>query len=795
MRVVSVVVDVPSRAVDRAFDYSVPDGVDTPAVGSPVLVPFGGRRAVGWVVGLPGSSPVPDDELKPVEAVLGGPVFPEWAGELASWIAREYVAPLSDAIRLFLPPGGSPSLERVLTAVGSPPAPDTILRRVWDAVAADEDRPPGLRARFGKQADRTVAALSRTGALVSVWRLAPPAVGAIDDRVAELVDGSTFTPRDNATLQRALLDALSAGPVTVGELSAELGPVSAALTRLESAGALRTFSRRRFRTPGAGIKQAPRPDKLSDGQEAAGEAIRRSVAAGGGVVLLDGVTGSGKTEVYMRAIEEVLACGRGALVLVPEISLTPQTLGRFRARFGDLVAVIHSRLSAGERYDQWELVRTGAARVVVGARSALFAPVVDLGLVVIDEEHEHTYKQGQAPRYHTRTVAERLCERLCVPLVLGSATPSLESVIAAEQGRYERVEMRERVAGGTLPAIQVVDMAAEFADGHRSMFSRPLLSALAEVVEREDKAVLYINRRGFASFLLCRECGYVPGCPDCDVSLTYHDVGSRLACHHCGHVEPVPPRCPECGSPYLRQFGTGTQRVEAELAAAFPGLATIRMDADTTSGKGGHERRLTEFEALTSGVLLGTQMVAKGLDYPEVTLVGVINADTTLHLPDFRAGERTWQLLEQVAGRAGRGEKPGTVIIQTYWPDHPAVRAVAAHDPAMLYERERADRTALGYPPFGRLANIVVTGEDVRAVQSQAGAVAAALAKVTGDDVPVLGPSPCPLARVRRSHRWHVLAKAAVSAPLPRVVADALRLVRAVPGVSIAPDIDPIDLL
>jgi primosomal protein N' (replication factor Y) len=794
-----VVVDVPTRAVDRPFDYLVPEDLASAAMpGAPVLVTFSGRRVVGWVVGLSSTSDVAADRILPVTAVLDQPLLPPWAPEIAEWMAVEYVAPLSDALRLFAPPGGAPQVVREFAVVeGAAPADGSLRGRVYDAVAAGEASPSTLRRRFGAGVDDAASALVRSGALRSAWRLAAPAVGAVDDRIAELVDGVELTVRANATLQRSVLDALTDGPVAVPELTAELGSVSAALKRLVEAGAVRVTSRRRFRTPTGSRHAAPRPETLSDGQRSALAAIGRAQDSGGGVVLLHGVTGSGKTEVYLQAIERTLERGRGAIVLVPEISLTPQTVGRFRARFGAEVAVVHSRLSAGERYDQWDLVRTGAARVVVGARSALFAPVSDLGLIVIDEEHEHTYKQGSAPRYHARDVAERLAAKLGIPLVLGSATPALESIVAAEQGRFELVELPERVAGGAMPQVRVVDMAAEFADGHRSMFSRPLLEGLAGVAERGEKAVLLINRRGYASFLLCRECGFVPGCPDCDVSLTYHDVGSRLVCHHCGHTEAVPPRCPSCGSPYLRQFGTGTQRVEAELAVAAPGLPIVRMDADTTMGKGGHEKRLVEFEAMSSGVLLGTQMVAKGLDYPEVTLVGVVNADTTLHLPDFRAAERTWQLLEQVGGRAGRGKRPGLVVIQTYWPDHHAVRAAAAHDPAMLYDPEKAERASLGYPPFGRLADIGFTGEDLSAVRTAAGAAAAALTvAVAGrESWRVLGPSPAPIARVRRLHRWHVLLKAPPGASVPEVVAAVLRDTPVPAGVSVAPDIDPMDLL
>ena len=511
----------------------------------------------------------------------------------------------------------------------------------------------------------------------------------------------------------------------VAELTADLGGVSGALDRARARpGRSRVERRRRQRDLHVRERPAPRHTHPVAGQRDALEAIAAAnERADGSVVVLDGVTGSGKTEVYLRAIEDVVEAGRSACVLVPEISLTPQTVGRFRSRFGDDVAVLHSRLAAGERYDQWDLVRTGAARIVVGARSALFAPFRDIGLIVIDEEHESSYKQGSSPRYHAREVAAQMAAISGATLVLGSASPSMEALARCKAGVWTRVSMPERVTGQAVPPVTVVDMAAEFADGHRSMFSRPLVAELQGVAERGEKAVLFLNRRGFASFLLCRECGFVPECESCSTSMTYHEVGSRLACHHCGATRAVPATCPRCSSPYLRQFGAGTQRVESELAALLPDLPVVRMDADTTKGKGGHERALAQFEALDSGVLLGTQMIAKGLDYPEVTLVGVINADTTLHLPDFRAGERTYQLLEQVAGRAGRGERPGKVIVQTYWPDHPAVLAAAEHEPHLFYDEEEATREALGYPPFGRLANVLFWGADKTAVAAQASRV------------------------------------------------------------------------
>jgi primosomal protein N' (replication factor Y) len=789
-----VVVDVPTRALSEPFDYEVPEPLDASAtVGAPVVVPFGGQRVVGYVVDRIASSAF-GGKLRPLEGVLGEPLFGPYGFGLADWIAREYVCTLADAMRLLLPPGGSPSAVAVYSAAGDRPA-GPLRAAVYDAVSdAGELTGPQLKT-IDVRFPETASALARAGGFRRTWRLRPAAVGAVDDRWACLEEGVAFTPSSRAAAQRALLDALSAGPVRVAELAAELGSVDGPLRALAAAGAVRIERRRRMREPSSPVRAAPRHAVLSGGQIAALEAIE--TAEPGSVVLADGVTGSGKTEVYLQAIEKALADGGSAIVLVPEISLTPQTVGRFRARFGDLVAVLHSRLSAGERYDQWDRVRTGDARVAIGPRSALFAPARDLRLVVIDEEHDGSYKQGSAPRYHARAVAERLCAAVGAVLVLGSATPSFESRVAADEGRYLRVRLPDRVGGGSMPPVEIVDMAEEFRRGGRSMFSRPLTAALERVRDSGAKAVLFLNRRGFASFVLCRDCGFVPTCDSCSVSLTYHEVGNRLVCHHCGATRPLPARCPKCSSPYLRQFGTGTQRVEAELAAAVPGLPVVRMDADTTGGKGGHERRLAEFESMKSGVLLGTQMVAKGLDYPEVELVGVINADTTLHMPDFRAAERTYQLLEQVSGRAGRSAAGGTVVIQTYWPDHPAIMAAAAHDPDSFYATELPMRRSLGYPPCGRLARLVLTGKNATATRSSAIAAVEALT-VAAQALPgcvVLGPSPAPIAKVKDAWRWQALVKAPAGSDISSVVRDGLANARIADGVSAAPDVDPVDML
>ncbi len=737
-----VVVDVPSRALTEPFDYLVPSALTGQVtVGVPVAVPLGPRMLVGYVVGLSQESSFAGT-LRPIDAVLGSPVFGEEALETASWIAVEYVAPLSEALRLFLPPGGAPSITR------------------------DDGG----------------------------WRLVRAQATTARELLVALAEGASPRPRANAHVQRAVLEALAAGPITVGELAAEYPGARGAIAALERAGAVTVRTRVRYRRPGTGWGSAPRHEHTAE-QAAAVSAIGETVASGGGTLLIHGITGSGKTEVYLSAIESVLAGGGSAIVLVPEISLTPQMVGRFRSRLGDDVAVIHSRLSAGERFDQWRLALEGQVRVVVGARSALFVPLRDVRLVVIDEEHEPSYKQSQTPRYHARDVALRMAATRGVTVILGSATPSMESLCAAEDGRIRSVRLTRRVGEARPPSIAVVDMTAEFAAGRRSMFSLALQGALRGVVERREKAVLFLNRRGFAAFLLCRECGFVPECDSCSVSLTYHEDATRLMCHHCGASAVVPALCPRCSSPYLRRFGAGTQRAEAELVSIFPGLDVVRMDADTTSGKGGHERALQAFEALESGALLGTQMIAKGLDYPQVTLVGVLNADTSMHLPDFRAAERTYQLLEQVAGRAGRGERPGNVIVQTYWPDHPAIRALVERDPEILYGPERDERRALGYPPFTRLVNVLYSGPVAEYVSRVASAEAEIVRAALGSTAEVLGPAPAPLTRVKRAWRWHFIVKAPPALDAGGLIGGALGGPVKTEGVTRVIDVDPVSLL
>ena len=772
MTYAGVVLDIPTHALDGAFDYLVPDSLaGEVAVGATVLVPLGSREVVGYVMSVSGepAAGVDPSRVRPVSQVLAEPAFDEVSARVAMWMAREYACPVADAVRPFLAPGQKVKVVR--DAPGEP------------------------------------------------WRLVSDSAGAVDERwVALSASAADFEPARNASRQRAVLEALAAGGMRLSELGAIIPGASAAVSALAKRGVVSVESRRQVRGSGDATSlssaAAPKPRELTRGQVDALAAIARaSEAAAGDVVLVDGVTGSGKTEVYLAAIEAALSRGRGAIVLVPEISLTAQTVGRFRSRFGDDVAVLHSRLSDGERFDQWDLLRRGRAHVVVGARSALFAPVPDVGLIIIDEEHEASYKQDCSPRYHAREVAARMARERGCALVLGSATPSLESLGRCAAGSHAgsswtRVRMTERPGSSLLPTVRVVDMAQQFASGNRSIFSAPLREALLDACDRGEKAVLMLNRRGFANFLMCRECGCVPSCPHCSTALTYHERTHSLMCHTCGTSWPVraypdpTTRCPNCGSRYLAQFGVGTQRVEDELRVLLPdGVDVVRMDADTTKAKGAHQRLLERFDAAERAVLVGTQMIAKGLDFPEVTVVGVINADTTLKLPDFRAAERTYDLLEQVAGRAGRGERPGQVIVQTYWSSHPAIRAVAEHDREVFLSCELADRQEAGYPPYARLANVIVWGRDEsrveRVCRAMADEVRSRVACLGGWRV--LGPAECLKARVKDRFRRHVLVKAPLGSEPGPLLSECAAAVSARfggrPGSNMALDIDAYDLM
>jgi primosomal protein N' (replication factor Y) (superfamily II helicase) len=532
---------------------------------------------------------------------------------------------------------------------------------------------------------------------------------------------------------------------------------------------------------------------LTAEQEAALVRLKAAIVAGGfAPFLIHGVTGSGKTEVYLTAIERVVALGREAIVLVPEISLTPQTIERFSRRFGK-VSVLHSHLSDAERHRYWQSIASGEVQVIVGARSAVFAPARRLGLIVIDEEHESTFKQETAPRYHARDVGVKRAQLEGIPVLLGSATPSLESWRNAQLGRYSLVSMPFRVSGRSLPAVEIIDLRHHKAA--MGCLSEPLRQAMHDSLAADGQVILLLNRRGFHTFALCPRCGEVVKCHACDVATTYHKKRHILICHTCDAERPCPQACPSCAAPKLYYGGIGTERLEREIELAFPGVASRRMDSDTMRGSGSHERALRAFQTGQVRILLGTQMIAKGLDFPNVTLVGVISADTALHLPDFRAAERTFQLMAQVAGRTGRGDRPGRVIVQTFSPEHPAIRLAARHDFVGFAEIELPVRKAFGVPPYGRVVRVIARGSNEASVRSYMDELGEAFGSHADPSVRILGPAPAPVKKIRNLHRFHLQLRCPNSKPLKLLAGVIPRACPPPEGVDVAVDVDPISML
>ena len=493
------------------------------------------------------------------------------------------------------------------------------------------------------------------------------------------------------------------------------------------------------------------------------------------IFLLKGVTGSGKTEIYMRLVEKTLSEGKSAIVLVPEISLTPQMIERFKGRFGSEVALFHSKLSDGERFDEWFRVKEGKAKLIVGARSAIFLPAKDLGLIIIDEEHENTYKSEQNPKYQTKEVAEYLSRKKKCKVVLGSATPTIESYYRALTGEIELVELNNRIDGSKMPQMELVDMREELRNGNKSLFSRKLYFSIKEKLEKREQIILFLNRRGFSSFVSCRSCGYVFKCEDCDISMTYHKNGF-LVCHYCGKTKREPNKCPKCDSRYVKFFGAGTERVEEEVKKYFKNARVLRMDVDTTRTKDSHEKIYRSFKDGEADILIGTQMISKGLDFPNVTLVGVIAADMSINIPDYRSAEKSFQIITQVAGRAGRGSKEGNVIVQTYTPEHYSLQYASHYDYEGFYDEEFTIRAKMGYPPFGKLLLINAQGKNEDLLKQYMKILAGKIENAVKDEdgVEILGPIPCLISKIKENFRWQILIKGEFSLSFAKSIKDIL---------------------
>ncbi len=789
------------RPLYQTFLYRIPDSLAAEVEpGSRVVVPFGRRQLTGWVDELeadPDSVPAKIRDI--IDAPDQAPALDAEMLELCRWVASYYVAPLGLTFRAALPAAlTAESTERLARRAGTELSAASPSERALLEHLARHERPvrlTSLRNALGPGPwTRIARRLSECG-LVSIEERAPDVTPPVRGRqvLALTAELPSLQERDRvfsrAKRQRELFEYLESvgGRSEVSHLTERLGISRSVIRGLAEKGLAKLHVEARTL---ALFTEATADDTVSHTPTSAQAAvIQRLLEAtsrpGPGVFVLKGVTGSGKTLVYIELLRELVSRrGRGAIVLVPEISLTPQTLGRFRAAFGDEVALFHSALSDSERYSAWEALRSGKKRIVIGARSAVFAPVRNLGAIIIDEEHEGSYKQSDpSPRYHARDVAAVRARKSGAITIFGSATPSLESWSNARGGRWGLVELTERIGARPLPGVLVVDLREERkktrpetgpAPSGPLVLSPSLRDALESRLRRGEQAILLLNRRGYSTFIQCRECGYVRTCQRCNVSLTLHRRPPRMVCHHCYHHEPVPENCPACGLPELSHRGVGTEQVERVLGDEFPHARLARMDVDTTSGKWAHHEILGRVERGDVDILLGTQMIAKGLDFPSVTLVGVINADVGLSLPDFRASERTFQLLTQVAGRAGRGPAGGEVIIQTSLPEHYAIRFAITHDYDGFAARELQERGEPVYPPHNRLANLVFSGPNELRVQELADAAAdwlAGLVRAKGvGNVDLLGPAPCPIDRIRNRWRWHLLLKSSDGVALGRVL-------------------------
>ena len=821
---------------ERAFTYSIPARLaDQIALGQLVWVSFGARRLQGVIVAFSDTSPV--EQTKDVDDIVDPRSFLSAAHiDLARWIARTYLCSLNDAIQLMLPPGVEQQTVTLLLL--APNAPRENLSPKQVALVELLERGEVKLDAVPRELRASVDALARRGIVVKRALLAAPRAKPKRVKSVRLVSAEALSAlaarQPQMERYAAIVDFLRAenAPVWISAVYAATNCTMSDLKKLEAAGVVALEEEEVWRDSLAGRTfDVVEPPKLTQEQELAWQAIRAACCvvredqtehAPRNTFLLHGVTGSGKTEIYMRALAEIIAQGKQGIVLVPEISLTPQTIRRFGARFKRM-AVFHSRLSLGERYDTWRRCRDGLVDVVIGSRSALFAPLPRLGLIAIDEEHEPAYKQEAVPHYHAREVVLELARRVDATVILGSATPEVETYYRATRGEFTLLEMPKRIMGHRgvienererfeigdsrlavhevggdysdaryldLPPGEIVDLRAELKAGNRSIFSRALQREMARVLAAREQVILFLNRRGTATFILCRDCGNAFKCKRCDNPMTYHGAGDQLVCHHCNRRDRVPTKCPNCGSARIRYFGAGTEKVEEEIKRLFADARTLRWDWDVTRGKDSHEAILEKFVQHRADVLIGTQMIAKGLDLPLVTLVGVVSADTSLNLPDFRAGERTFQLLTQVAGRAGRSILGGKVIVQTYNPEHYAIVAASTHDYRAFYEREIAFRREQNYPPFSRLIRLLYVNANEKHAQEESARLHRALTtRIAQRGLPaidLIGPAPAFFHRVRGEYRYQIIVRGAE----PRVLLEDIAL-----PLGWRVDVDPVSLL
>ena len=785
--VVAVALPLPFQS---PFSYRLRDGVPLPERGARVLVPFGTRRVVGVSMGR-GEMPARGALKDVLEVIDEEPLVMPPLLDLAAWAADYYLAPPGECYRLAFPPEGVRASRAIVRLTGDPglQAGDPLV-----ALLADGPLPMStLVRRYGRDPGARLNRLRKAGLVVVEQQIEQTSFSEV--RLAWLAEPAAPV---KGKAQKELIERLrqANAAVPVADLVRDHPSWRGSLDTLIERGIVKITTERRDRSP-EGLPLKPTEDREPTRDQAAAlAAIVEAVQASRfETFLLHGVTGSGKTEVYFRAAEAALAAGRGVLILVPEIALTPLLRRAATARFGATVTVLHSEMSDGERHDQWWRIRDGEAQVVLGARSAVFAPVVDLGLVVVDEEHEGAYKQEESPRYHARDVAVMRGKLEGAPVVLGSATPSLESYQNAAGGKYRLLTLPTRIGPHGMPKVTIIDRKTALRTGDDPIITAPLLDALIHCLDRGEQALLLLNRRGYATSLLCRECGTPLTCPNCSVCLTVHGAGRVVDCHYCGHHTRTPGACAQCKGEYLRLTGFGTEKVVEALKGLLPAARIDRIDRDLASRRGAVAERLAAFEAGELDVLVGTQMIAKGHDFPRVTVVGVVDADVGLGMPDFRAAERTFHLLTQVAGRAGRADLSGEVLLQTHLPNHYALTLACAQDYPRFFGHEMEFRRTMSYPPSGAILNILVRDRDPARGSDVARTLATRLREISANRYRVLGPAPAPLARLRQEHRFQMLLKgqrAAMREAVRRTLNGHYSEMR---WEGIAVDVDPINIM
>lgn len=773
-----VIVDVPTMQTDQPFTYLVPSEMETALqVGMRVEVPFGNgnRHVQGFVMAIQKSEESANPSLKAVIRLLDlAPVVNEELLSLADYMKKITYAFKITCLQTMLPSVMKAEYDKLIYPLADTPEIQALFgqREVISWKEAEEEGSLSQLIRWRQEQLVDIKYEVHTRNKVKTIRLVRSLLTEkqIEEEWAKL--------RQNAKKQKELLLCLS-------ELSQEESIAyfkdkeisTAVLNQGKEKGWLEFVESERYRDPYQDrvFDQTTALELNAEQKNAVEQIITAGQQQKDQVFLLEGITGSGKTEVYLQSIADVLSENKTAIMLVPEIALTPQMVERFKGRFGESVAVLHSGLSQGEKYDEWRKIEREEAQVVVGARSAIFAPLKNIGLIIIDEEHESSYKQDETPRYHARDLAIWRSKYHHCPIVLGSATPSLESRARAQKGVYQLLQLNHRAkAAAQLPAIEIVDMREEFQNHRTSTFSANLQEKIQDRLDKKEQTVLLLNRRGYSSFVMCRDCGFVLPCPNCDISLTLHMDTRSMRCHYCGHEEPIPNRCPNCGGNKIRYYGTGTQKVEEELRELYPQARILRMDVDTTRRKGAHEQILQKFGAKEADILLGTQMIAKGLDFPEVTLVGVLNADTSLNLPDFRSSEHTFQLLTQVSGRAGRAEKPGEVVIQTFNPQHYAIELAKKQNYEQFYQQEMHVRHRGGYPPYYFTVKITASHPEEQVAAKKIFQIANQLKEVLSHQSLLLGPTPSMILRVKNRYYYQLIIKYKHEPNLPHVLDEIL---------------------